>query len=82
MTKEERKPNSPIFYAAPSQNLAFPIWGMITAGEIMAFLPYWLTSHDVVFRFVSNGIKNQIAENMGDHFRDPHPEKGTQGTSP
>ena len=76
MTKESRKSNNPIFPAAPPLNLAFPMWGKITASEIIGLLPNWLRSHDVVFRLTSNGIKNQIAANMVEHFRHHDPEKG------
>jgi hypothetical protein len=71
-----RQSNSPVFYNAPSENLRFPTWGDITASEIIAFLPKWLLSGDVAFRFASNGITNNIAADMHEYFRHLDPSKG------
>ncbi|KAF9693151.1 hypothetical protein EKO04_008852 [Ascochyta lentis] len=39
---------------SPSWNLSFPE-GNLTAAEIIAYLPHWLKSVDVILRFVNNG---------------------------
>jgi hypothetical protein len=58
-----------VFYKAPSENLKFPDWGVITASEFIVFAPNWLRSIDPVFRLVSNGLTSQIAAIMHEHYR-------------
>lgn len=54
---------------SPPKNLPFPT-GNLTAAEILAYLPHWLKSIDVIDRFVTNGGKSvQIAE-MINGFRE------------
>jgi hypothetical protein len=71
MTASTRKNNSPIWPDAPSQFLVFAQGEPIVAAELIAFLPNTIRSHDVVFRFASNGYGNKTVETMVDHFRNP-----------
>jgi hypothetical protein len=54
---------------APSSNLDFPD-GNLTAAEIMAFLPQWTKSWDVIERFISNGGRTGTLTTMVNTFRD------------
>ncbi|KAF2472844.1 uncharacterized protein BDR25DRAFT_312727 [Lindgomyces ingoldianus] len=56
---------------APSPNLDFPN-GNITAAELLAFLPHWLKSWDVIERFVSNGGTSCTMAHMINSFREAH----------
>jgi hypothetical protein len=53
---------------SPSWNLPFPD-GNLTAAEILAYLPHWLKSIDVVDRFVSHGAKAGHLAAMINEFR-------------
>lgn len=53
---------------SPSWNLPFPI-GNLTAAEILAYLPHWLKSIDVVDRFLSNGGRSHTICAMINEFR-------------
>ncbi|KAF2649901.1 hypothetical protein K491DRAFT_609839, partial [Lophiostoma macrostomum CBS 122681] len=53
---------------APSWNVGFPN-GNITAAEILAFLPQWLKSWDVIERFASNGAIPSTISIMINKFR-------------
>jgi hypothetical protein len=57
-----------MFNDAPSRYLRFPS-GEIATAEMIAFLPNWLRSHDVVFRLSSNGIANRTAAHMVNYYR-------------
>ena len=52
----------------PSWNLAFPT-GSLTAVEILAYLPHWLKSIDVVDRFLSHGAKSSHIAAIINEFR-------------
>jgi hypothetical protein len=65
----KHKSTSAIFADAPSRALLYPQTGNITAAEIMAFLPNSVRSHDIVFRFASNGATNKIMSTMANYFR-------------
>ncbi|CBX99109.1 hypothetical protein IAQ61_000765 [Plenodomus lingam] len=54
---------------SPSWNLAFPD-GQLTAIEILAYLPHWLKSVDVIDRFVANGGKSRVIAAIINEFRD------------
>lgn len=54
---------------SPSWNVPFPN-GNLTAAEILAYLPHWLKSIDVVDRFVSHGAKAGHLAAMINEFRD------------
>jgi hypothetical protein len=64
-----------VFYNAPSENLSFPVWGVITASEIFAFFPKWLLARNVIFRFASNRLTNQIPAEMHNYLRHLNPSK-------
>ncbi|KAF2821274.1 hypothetical protein CC86DRAFT_411572 [Ophiobolus disseminans] len=66
-----RKSTSALFSKAPPRTLEFPQDIEITACEILAFLPNWIRCHDVVFRFASNGVANQIVATIVNYFRRP-----------
>ncbi|KAF2821273.1 hypothetical protein CC86DRAFT_427514 [Ophiobolus disseminans] len=53
---------------SPSWNLSFP-HGNLTAAEILAYLPHWLKSVDVVDRFITNGGKSYTIAAMINEFR-------------
>jgi hypothetical protein len=53
---------------SPSWNLSFPS-GNLTAAEILAYLPHWLKSVDVVDRFITNGGKSFTIAAMINEFR-------------
>ncbi|KAH7385353.1 hypothetical protein DE146DRAFT_769167 [Phaeosphaeria sp. MPI-PUGE-AT-0046c] len=53
---------------SPSWNLPFPI-GNLTAAEILAYLPHWLKSVDVVDRFIANGGRSQTIAVTINEFR-------------
>jgi hypothetical protein len=53
---------------SPGWNLAFPA-GNLTAAEIIAYLPHWLKSIDVVDRFVTNGGKSFTIAAMVNELR-------------
>lgn len=61
--------NSAFGSDAPSWNLAFPD-GNLTAAEILAYLPHWLKSLDVIDRFVSNGARAFVVAAMVNEFRE------------
>jgi hypothetical protein len=52
-----------------SWNLPFPT-GNLTAVEILAYLPHWLKSVDVIDRFVTNGGKSYTIAAIINEFRD------------
>ncbi|CAO2653655.1 Nn.00g030660.m01.CDS01 [Neocucurbitaria sp. VM-36] len=54
---------------SPSWNLPFPD-GNLTSAEIIAYLPHWLKSIDVIDRFVTNGARSTIIAAMINAFRD------------
>lgn len=54
---------------SPSWNLAFPT-GNLTAVEILAYLPHWLKSIDVIDRLVANGGKAKAIAAIINEFRD------------
>lgn len=57
--------------STPSWNLSFPA-GNLTAAEILAYLPYWLKSIDVIDRFVTNGGKaNSISAMLREYRQIP-----------
>ncbi|KAH4217362.1 hypothetical protein HBI06_216930 [Parastagonospora nodorum] len=53
---------------SPHWNLPFPA-GNITAAELMAYLPHWLKSIDVIDRFVTNGGKSVSIAALINEFR-------------
>lgn len=53
---------------SPSWNISFPD-GNLTAAEIIAYLPHWLKSVDVINRFVTNGARPIIIAAMVNEFR-------------
>lgn len=53
---------------SPSWNLCFPK-GNMTAAEIIAYLPHWLKSIDVVDRFVTNGARSATVSAIVNEFR-------------
>lgn len=53
---------------SPSWNLSFPS-GNLTAAEILAYLPHWLKSVDVIDRFVTNGGRSRTIAAMINEFR-------------
>ncbi|KAF1850672.1 uncharacterized protein K460DRAFT_19537 [Cucurbitaria berberidis CBS 394.84] len=53
---------------SPSWNLPFPD-GNMTAAEILAYLPHWLKSIDVIDRLVANGGRSAIIAAMINEFR-------------
>jgi hypothetical protein len=55
-------------YTAPSSNVKFPN-GNITAAEILAYLPQWVKSWDVIERFASNGAIPSTIAAIINHFR-------------
>ncbi|RAR02061.1 hypothetical protein DDE82_006097 [Stemphylium lycopersici] len=54
---------------SPSWNLSFPD-GNLTAAEILAYLPHWLKSIDVIDRLISHGGKSPNIAAMINEFRD------------
>lgn len=60
--------NNAFGIGSPSWNLPFPS-GNLTAAEILAYLPHWLKSIDVVDRFVTNGGKSLTIAAMINEFR-------------
>ena len=52
----------------PSWNLAFPT-GNLTAVEILAYLPHWLKSIDVIDRFLTHGAKSSHIAAIINEFR-------------
>lgn len=60
---------------SPSWNLSFPD-GNLTAIEILAYLPHWLKSIDVVDRFVANSGRSKTIAAVINEFRD-QPTKST-----
>lgn len=53
---------------SPSWNLSFPE-GNLTAAEILAYLPHWLKSVDVILRFVNNGGRSVTITYLLDKLR-------------
>ncbi|KAH7351380.1 hypothetical protein BKA66DRAFT_430847 [Pyrenochaeta sp. MPI-SDFR-AT-0127] len=53
---------------SPSWNLSFPA-GNLTAAEILAYLPHWLKSVDVIDRFITNGARSVTVAAMINEFR-------------
>ncbi|KAF2127560.1 hypothetical protein P153DRAFT_51683 [Dothidotthia symphoricarpi CBS 119687] len=53
---------------SPSWNLSFPS-GNMTAAEILAYLPHWLKSVDIIDRFVTNGGASRTIAAMINEFR-------------
>lgn len=65
-SSDERKRNA-FGVGSPSWNTPFPI-GNLTAAEILAYLPHWLKSVDVVDRFIANGGRSHtVAVIINDH---------------
>ncbi|KAH7072014.1 hypothetical protein BKA63DRAFT_61712 [Paraphoma chrysanthemicola] len=60
--------NNAFGIGSPSWNLPFPS-GNLTAAEILAYLPHWLKSIDVIDRFVTNGGKSLTIAAMINEFR-------------
>jgi hypothetical protein len=60
--------NNAFGIGSPSWNLSFPS-GNLTAAEILAYLPHWLKSVDVVDRFVTNGGKSYTIAAIINEFR-------------
>jgi hypothetical protein len=54
---------------SPSWNLPFPE-GNLTAAELLAYLPHWLKSIDVIDRFISHGAKATHIAAIINEFRD------------
>ncbi|KAL6708001.1 hypothetical protein ACN47E_003435 [Coniothyrium glycines] len=54
---------------SPSWNVSFPD-GNLTAAEIIAYLPHWLKSVDVIDRFITNGGRSLTIAVMVNEFRD------------
>ncbi|CAO2653652.1 Nn.00g030630.m01.CDS01 [Neocucurbitaria sp. VM-36] len=68
--KAPRKPNTAIFgNDAPSAQLRMPQDADITAAELIAFLPNWLRSYDVVYRFAQNGMDTATLSNILNYHR-------------
>jgi hypothetical protein len=61
--------NNAFGYYSASWNLPFPD-GNLTAAEILAYLPHWLKSIDVIDRFISHGAKAGHLAAMINTFRD------------
>ncbi|KAI4649369.1 hypothetical protein J4E93_003686 [Alternaria ventricosa] len=61
--------NNAFGYHSPSWNLPFPN-GNLTAAEILAYLPHWLKSIDVIDRFVTHGAKAGHLAAMINEYRD------------
>lgn len=53
---------------SPSWNLSFPE-GNLTAAEILAYLPHWLKSVDVILRFVNHGGRSVTITYLLDNLR-------------
>lgn len=64
-----RSVNNAFGDSSPSWNLEFPV-GNLTAAEIVAYLPHWLKSIDVINRFVCNGGGAMAIVDMVNGFRD------------
>tara|TARA_R110002003_G_scaffold42_2_gene3064 strand:- start:442 stop:1464 length:1023 start_codon:yes stop_codon:yes gene_type:complete len=60
--------NNAFGIGSPSWNLPFPS-GNLTAAEILAYLPHWLKSVDVIDRFITNGGKSLTIAAMINEFR-------------
>jgi hypothetical protein len=60
--------NNAFGVGSPSWNLPFPT-GNLTAVEILAYLPHWLKSVDVIDRFVTNGGKSYTIAAVINEFR-------------
>jgi hypothetical protein len=73
--KKPRQTNVPIFKVAPPRCLGFPQQGDITAAEIFTFLPNSARSHDIAFRFATNGMNNQTAATIANYFRASEKQK-------
>ncbi|OAL02945.1 hypothetical protein IQ06DRAFT_367491 [Phaeosphaeriaceae sp. SRC1lsM3a] len=66
-TKSKKKSRNAFGVGSPSWNTPFPI-GNLTAAEILAYLPHWLKSVDVVDRFIANGGRSHtVAVIINDH---------------
>lgn len=53
---------------SPSWNLSFPD-GNLTASEILAYLPHWLKSVDVILRLVNHGGRSVTITHLLDKYR-------------
>jgi hypothetical protein len=73
MATSTKKNNGRLFANAPSWKTEFPQQGEITAPEAVTYLPNMLRSHDMIFRFASNGITNKIVAAMINFYRAPPP---------
>jgi hypothetical protein len=60
--------NNAFGVGSPSWNLPFPT-GNLTAAEILAYLPHWLKSIDVIDRFITNGGRSYTIAAMINEFR-------------
>jgi hypothetical protein len=65
---------------SPSWNLPFPE-GNMTAAEILAYLPHWLKSIDVIDRFVSHGARSANVAAIINEFRDLPTDSGFKPNS-
>jgi hypothetical protein len=60
--------NNAFGLGSPSWNISFPA-GNMTAAEILAYLPHWLKSIDVIDRFVTHGAKSTSVAAIINEFR-------------
>lgn len=60
--------NNAFGVGSPSWNLPFPV-GNLTAAEMLAYLPHWLKSIDVVDRLITNGGKSYTIAALINEFR-------------
>lgn len=60
---------------SPNCDVAFPA-GNLTAAEILAYLPHWLKSIDVIDRLVSNDAKTVVIAAIVDEVRNPPTDGG------
>lgn len=60
--------NNAFGIGSPSWNLSFPA-GNLTAAELLAYLPHWLKSVDVIDRLVANGGKSYTIAAIVNEFR-------------
>ncbi|KAF2635509.1 hypothetical protein P280DRAFT_523054 [Massarina eburnea CBS 473.64] len=61
-------------WGSPHADLPFPgTQCRLTAAEIVAYLPHWLRSVDIIDRFVMNGVRSSTLSVMANEFRhQPH----------
>lgn len=69
-SKAARKLNTPLFGSnAPNAQLRMPPHANIIAAELIVFLPNWLRSYDVIFRFAQNGMDTAMLVNILNYHR-------------